>query len=490
MKTIIIFYDSSDLELAQKIGDEVRCAGFSSWLADDDGRRNWASEVEKIIQSEMCVGAVVLWTPKSRLNPTVSDESKEVLKFGKLLLSLLIDGISEAPLGLRDGPRLHFNTNQKSSSMCQLNLKIKNIFGEASSSERALTLGEKSLRAPNMVLSVSSFETQIEPQASLELLKLAQPPAVLISAYDILRPKKHTSPSGRTTCKPKISDYTAINEIRAEGSVVLLDSGNYEAMRNQDNEWKKSKKRLLEVQDLIDVDLAFTHDNFPIQTTIKKANSQERVDTISKEYNRDQGLMNCPVAPIIHAPRLSGNKYLYDLLPEICCGVVNAVKPQMIAVAERELGDGIMERVRTVARIRKALSDQGSSTFLHILGTGNPITMAFLSMAGADFFDGLEWCRTAIDGKRWRLYHFQQWDMFAGQTGFINSPIIAQLVNNNSGAVPWITKVALHNIAFFMQASESIMDNHNQNTYENLFGLGLDLENDYQTAMRLIKDNR
>ena len=218
-----------------------------------------------------------------------------------------------------------------------------------------------------------------------------------------------------------------------------------------------------------------------------QASPLRRIDEISKEYERDLSLIGCTVAPIIHAPRLSGNQYCYNHLPEICCGVVRAVNPQMIAIAERELGDGIMQRICTVAKIRKALSDQGFSTLLHVLGTGNPITMAFLAMAGADFFDGLEWCRTAIDGQRWRLYHIQQWDIFAAQHGLIHSPEIAQLINDQSGTLPWITKVALHNMAFFMQASETIRVHHLDGEYEQLFTYK-ELGNEYQMAKRAIEE--
>lgn len=112
--------------------------------------------------------------------------------------------------------------------------------------------------------------------------------------------------------------------------------------------------------------------------------------------------------------------------------------------------------------------------------------MAFLSMAGADFFDGLEWCRTAIDGKRWRLYHFQQWDLFASQTGLITSPEISGLIRDKTGSLPWVTKVALHNMAFFMQASNDIQSHHYNEEYEQLFTYK-DLETDFQTAKKIIE---
>lgn len=466
MKKIIVFYDSDDLEIARKIGREIDAIGFTSWLADDNNKRDWHAEVEELVPSENCAGAVVIWSKNSKSNPVVRDEAKEIIKVKKPLLSLLLNGITEAPIGLRDGPRHPFEYQPEDNIYEQVALKIRAVFGNGGRQERALILNGKRLPAPSMILSVSSFETQLEPDAALSLLSHVSPPAVLVSAYDLLRPEPMPGPP---TIEPKITNIAAIDRMRKSDSLVLLDSGNYEAMRYKDTDWKENKQRLLQALELIDVDLAFTHDSFPQEISPVEVCARRRIDEVSEEYGRDQSLVNCAVAPIIHAPRFLDGQYCFDLLPEICCGVVSAVAPPMIAVAERELGDGIMERICTVAKIRNALDAQGSATLLHILGTGNPITMAFLSMAGADFFDGLEWCRTAIDGKSWRLYHFQQWDFFAEQTGEIASDEIAGIIRSQSDSMPWFIKVAVHNMAFFMQASKEIQAHHSKDSYDDLF---------------------
>ena len=409
------------------------------------------------------------------------DEAKEVVKAKNPLLGLLLNDISEAPIGLRDGPRLSLSESSDGDLLSELAPKIRTIFGDAAPEERALVLNGKKLHAPGMVLSVSSFETQITPDAALSLLSYANPPAALVSAYDLLRPRQTKKQNSN------ITDISAINRLRDAGSLVFLDSGNYEAMRYKDKKWKEDEQRLLEAQEVVEVDLAFTHDAFPKVTSFENVNAQRRIDEISEEYERDRSLIKCAVSPIVHAPRLSGNRYCYERLPEICCGVVQAVDPPMVAVAERELGDGIMERICTVAKIRKALDEQGPKTILHVLGTGNPITMAFLSLAGADFFDGLEWCRTAIDGKSWRLYHFQQWDMFASQTGLITSSEIAALIRNQSGETPWFIKVIFHNMAFFLQASQEIRAHHIENRYERLFS-DRDLWVQYQLAKEKLEE--
>lgn len=488
MKKIFVFYDISDLNLAKKIAQEIRSSGFEPWLADEDSKFNWTSEIEKIAETGDCIGAVVLWSNASKTNLIIKDEATTVVRQGKTLLNLLLVNNIEAPMGLKDFPRLQFDIQRESNSINNLKKRLSKVFDSTDGNERALNLKKKVLLAPSMIFSISSFETQIEPDASLELLQVVQPPAVLVSAYDLIRPEVARTESGRIISKPKISNFAAIKKLHSNGATIFLDSGNYEAMRYKDKEWKNKENRLSEIRDLIPFDLAFTHDRLPQQTTINKASVQKRVNAVVKEYERDRKLLACEIAPIIHAPVLSGNRYYTRILPEICAGVVNAINPQMIAIAERELGDGLMERVKTVATIRKMLNEQGATTLLHVLGTGNPITMAFLSMAGADFFDGLEWCRTTIDGSNWHLHHFQQWDLFSSHS-IIDDGAVSRLVKDTTGEVPWITKVALHNITFFKRASQMIQTHHNNKEYEQLFLYTLDLPNMYQSAISVIKEN-
>ncbi len=472
MKSIAVFYDSYDFSFAENIADRLTILGYNPWLADRDSRSNWESEMEATIGSDDCVGAIVIWTESALKNQIVKDESKQVVDLHKTLLNVLDEPVKKPPAGFGGAPRLPVSSQLVNEALEKIETKVRELFPDCAPQKRGLHLNGKFLSAPSIILSVSSYETQIEPEDSLKLLKIAKPEAVLISAYDLLRPER----KGKN--KPAIPTPNVIDQMRESGSIIFLDSGNYEAMRYQDKNWQRSKNRLAETLECIEVDIAFTHDKLPKPLAMDThVNVEQRVDEIVAEYTRDKTIMNCMVAPIIHAPRLPKNRFAYKKLPEICSSVVQSISPSIIAVAERELGDGIMTRVDTIVRIRKALSDQGSTTLLHVLGTGNPISAAMLSMAGADFFDGLEWCRTAIDGKKWRLYHFQQWDFFSSQTGLIDSAEIAELVGSQS--TPWFVKVALHNIAFFMQASQEINEHHHRDEYDKLFAYKLDLESEY-----------
>jgi len=66
-------------------------------------------------------------------------------------------------------------------------------------------------------------------------------------------------------------------------------------------------------------------------------------------------------------------------------------------------------------------------------------------MAGADSFDGLEWCQTVVDHETGKLFHFQQWDLFRDQTDW-----------GRNGALPYIQSVLMHNLDFYRQFMEDL----------------------------------
>jgi hypothetical protein len=88
-----------------------------------------------------------------------------------------------------------------------------------------------------------------------------------------------------------------------------------------------------------------------------------------------------------------------------------------------------------VRRIRDELDKLPFYQPLHILGTGNPWSIAVLAAAGADSFDGLEWCRVAVDRDTGRLNHFQHFDFFAYQARLADSPIALAAVDDEG--VDW-----------------------------------------------------
>jgi len=86
MTKIVVFYDVADLVLARRVATEIDSVGFSSWLADDDTKNDWHAELEELVGSESCGGAVVIWSTASKRNPVVRDEAKQIQKAERPLL--------------------------------------------------------------------------------------------------------------------------------------------------------------------------------------------------------------------------------------------------------------------------------------------------------------------------------------------------------------------------------------------------------------------
>jgi len=88
---------------------------------------------------------------------------------------------------------------------------------------------------------------------------------------------------------------------------------------------------------------------------------------------------------------------------------------------------------------------------LHLLGTGNPISIVLYSAMGADSFDGLEWCQTVVDHDTGLLHHLSQADFFAGQTAW-----------GDDDKLSFQARTLAHNLEFFSDWMRRLRDAMNQ----------------------------
>jgi hypothetical protein len=178
------------------------------------------------------------------------------------------------------------------------------------------------------------------------------------------------------------------------------------------------------------------------------------VEQIVQAVERDSACTTAPVLPIVHARKLPGGGYDLGALPTLIREVASRLNPPLVSVPERELGPGLIVRARTVCRIREELNKLPFYQPLHLLGTGNPWSIAVLTAAGVDSFDGLEWCRVVIDRESLRLNHFQHFDFFTYQAVLADSPVT--LAAMNDPAVDFAGKVAFHNIDFYVDFTKKL----------------------------------
>ena len=281
--------------------------------------------------------------------------------------------------------------------------------------------GSCSFLLPCYFPSISSIKTNLSPVEYLRVLVALQHPHFLISAYDIFHSDEPT----------QLEIRQLIEKANSKGAAILLDSGNYESYWRRDSNW--TFDNFISVLKSVESIPVFS---FDIQNT--DADSLEIAKQIQAQAVVEQS-SNHEVIPIIHA---NGTD-----IEEIASEIVQLMSSKMVAIPERLLGDGIIQRVKTVARIRKRLNQCDRYIPIHLLGTGNPLSILLYVMCGADSFDGLEWCQTTVDHSTALLYHFQQRELFDMQNEFCE---MADL--------PYSQVTLAHNLLFYRDWMGKIRD--------------------------------
>lgn len=287
-----------------------------------------------------------------------------------------------------------------------------------------LTVGTRVLPLPVYFPSISSVKTALRPQEYLQLLSSLGrlKGQFLVSAFDL------------AGIEQLQSARDALASARQAGIVTLMDSGNYESFwKDAQSDWKQADFHKMLGEFPCDLAFGFDEQQPP-------ANAGDHVALIVERWRTDQAAAgSCRIVPIVHA---STNE-----LPALCAAVAAETGVTMVAVPERRLGDGILDRARAVQTIRAALNELGRYVVLHLLGTGNPISIALYSAMGADSFDGLEWCQTVVDHETGLLYHLSQADFFAGQTAW-----------GDDADLSFQARTLAHNLEFFADWMRRLRD--------------------------------
>jgi queuine/archaeosine tRNA-ribosyltransferase len=256
--------------------------------------------------------------------------------------------------------------------------------------------------------SISSVKTSFRPIDYLRLIEASKCPNFLISAYDIY----NQDDLGKNEM------IGTLNNMKKEGRLILLDSGNYESYWHKDGKWTIDKYNEILTNEFCSFCFSFDHQK------IDDVSKDDLVKIAIKNTESNQNITNGTIAPIVHSK--------WEDLEYVCFNVVKNLNPKFIAVPERLLGSGIIARVQKLRQIRTSLNELGYYTPIHLLGTGNPFSLLLFAYAGADTFDGLEWCQTCIDENNFNVHHFQLRELFDHKTGTIKNYDIETLLNNIS----------------------------------------------------------
>lgn len=284
-----------------------------------------------------------------------------------------------------------------------------------------LDIGGKALPLPVYFPSISSVKTALQPLDYLQVLAslVGINGQFLVSAFDLA-----------ALAQPEEA-AKLLQASRDAGAVTLMDSGNYESFwKDARDQWRQPSFHQMLAGFPCDMAFGFDEQQPP-------ADVREHVTLVVTRWKEDQAAAgSCQIVPIIHGDARD--------LPGLCHAVAAQTGVSMLAVAERRLGDGVIDRARSVLAIRNALDQLGRYVAVHLLGTGNPISIALYSVMGADSFDGLEWCQTVVDHDTALLYHMSQADFFAKQTAWSEVGLSFQartLVHNLEFYASWMQRL-------------------------------------------------
>ena len=433
MADLCIIYAREDRKKVELLDQLFRKEGWTVWWDKHMRDGSLTDQIQQEINDPKCV--LLVWSRKAVNKIWVRDEARYTLEIKRILIPVRLDScVIPVPfgelqtfelIGWRGGDSARF---RNVVTVIRRHITaIPTVWDGKRSGE--ISLRGKQLLLPAFFRSVSSYETQLRPDAAMKLLELLKTEAVLLSAYDLV----HSTRASALAASAK--------RLGKSGSVVMMDSGNYEAYRKQDKKWTRTKfARSLSTKCF---DYVFCFDNLRPPRSLKTV-----VSDVIKRTLADRELAETEsVIPIVHLPFEKNGKFRTSMASDIFAEISGRLRTGFIAIPERELGGGLIEKAKVVCSIRKALNGLGRYQPIHLLGTGNPLSVAVFTAAGADSFDGLEWCRTAADYDTAHLFHFHQYDFFRDQTRRAENNLVRLAGENES--ISFDAKVGLHNLEFF-----------------------------------------
>lgn len=425
MADIYLIYASENRTQVAKLFDFLSITWTVWW--DRMIQQRFATEIEAEIANAKCV--LVFWSKDSRDKDTVNDEVRLAKKADKPIVSVTLDG-SEAGYSFGGYSLTDLSAWDEKPDHSDLKILVNRINSivPATMKPRRPAMLHGRLPLPTLFLSTSSFETRLKPSEAVTALNLARYPSVLVSAWDLVDRRKPTALK------------SALMKYRENGGFVLIDSGNYESSRLTNKRWKPV--------DLVNALSGASYDRiFCFDDMKPSANPVKAAVSILSAVERDQKATKAKVLPIVHATKQKVGGHDIGMLIETVFAVARDLQPELIGVAERELGAGLFQRCRAMMAIRAKLAELPFYQPIHLLGTGNPWSIAVLAAAGADTFDGLEWCRVVADMASDRLHHFQHYDFFTYQTDVADSPVARLALADDK--VDFAGKAAFHNIDYY-----------------------------------------
>ncbi len=286
-------------------------------------------------------------------------------------------------------------------------------------------IGDKELVTPAYFPAISSLQP-FDVKELFDFIIEKKYGKMLLSSYDINKDERlHENKS-----VGEVSQYSRT------GNFVMMDSGVFESYWKSDKTWTFKEYR--DTLEKVDADFYATFDFSP-NILPRELDLYSELITRIRE-SRDVITNGVPL------------EILHGRTPEELIGIVSKYasslgneQSRIIAIPERECGASVLERGRNIMQITHKLRERSEKFLLHILGCGNPISMALYAYCGADTFDSIDWTSNIFEKNENKIFDFSQLDL-------IGCHCEACSMEEKS----YINRALLHNLLFYQQHVEKL----------------------------------
>ena len=176
-----------------------------------------------------------------------------------------------------------------------------------------------------------------------------------------------------------------------KADVVFMDSGGYEVSEHYDESQvyrppyrhrKWSQERLDRI-----IDRVPAHLHLVIVSYDSRGNLKRQASAASRMFRRHPRHVHDFLIKPGSRSRSEVN------VEEIALHASTLADFDIIGVAEKELGNSLLNRLHNVSKIRIALDSAGVEGPIHVFGSLDPLTVPLYFAAGAEILDGLSWLR-------------------------------------------------------------------------------------------------